>query len=86
MTGICPVCQSELDFEPWHDGCASYEICPSCGIQFGYNDSRQDLRQRIYSLWQKEWFANGRRAFYGDAWHDVSVRVTQRAQDEAKES
>ena len=83
MTATCPVCQSELDFEPWCENSASDEICPSCGIQFGYNDAREDYRQRIYSLWREAWIANNRRAFHGAAWRDVSIRIGRRIQEES---
>ena len=78
----CPVCQTQLDFAPWHNNAPSDEICPSCGIQFGYNDMRSDLRQRVYSLWRAAWIANGRRAFQGEAWREVSIRISQRAREE----
>src|ERR1700724_2060317 len=47
----CPVCGfAELD-EPAYDayGCASFNICPSCGTEFGYDDSttaHKQLRHR----------------------------------------
>lgn len=34
----CPVCGFENDFEPYEGELPSFEICPSCGTQFGYND------------------------------------------------
>ena len=82
MTAACPVCQSELDFDPWHGDSPSNEICPSCGIQFGYNEARSEFRQRIYALWREAWLANDRRAFQGEAWHEVSVRIGRQAQAE----
>ena len=82
MTSTCPVCRSELDFEPWVGESASHEICPSCGIQFGYNDARADLRERIYSHWRAAWTTNGRRAFQGDAWREVSIRIGRQAQED----
>jgi hypothetical protein len=49
----CPVCEwahlSESPFEP------TYEICPQCGVEFGYDDftlSHAELRER--------WVAAGR--------------------------
>ena len=60
-TALCPVCRNELEFEPWDGNLPSDEICPFCGIQFGYDDSRQDLRERTYSDWRDAWNANGRR-------------------------
>jgi len=61
---------------------ASHEICPSCGIQFGYNDARADLRERIYSHWREAWVTNGRRAFQGNAWREVSIRIGRQVQKE----
>ena len=84
MESPCPVCHSDLDFEPWIGESASQEICPSCGIHFGYNDARPDLRPRIYAHWREAWIANGRRALQGQAWRDVSVRILQRIQDDSR--
>ena len=37
---ICPVCGYGELHEPAYDrfGCASFEICPCCGIEFGLED------------------------------------------------
>jgi hypothetical protein len=48
-TYTCPVCGFPGLSEPPYDaqGCASFEICPSCGTEFGYDDARRshdDLR------------------------------------------
>jgi hypothetical protein len=75
----CPVCEFELDFAPWGDSGASDEICPSCGIQFGYNDARIDLRQHVYDEWRAAWIANGRKALDGSAWREASTRIPERA-------
>lgn len=40
----CPICDFELGFAPSDGESPSDEICPSCTIQFRYNDSRPDLR------------------------------------------
>lgn len=34
----------------------SYEICPSCGFQFGVSD---DDRGFTYELWRREWISRG---------------------------
>jgi predicted RNA-binding Zn-ribbon protein involved in translation (DUF1610 family) len=46
----CPVCGFSGLSDPPYDaqGCASFEICPSCGTEFGYDDSTRshtELRQ-----------------------------------------
>ena len=74
----CPVCDVALDFEPWRQGSAADEICPSCGIQFGYNDARPDLRSQIYAEWRKAWIANDRRPIEGEAWHRISAEIVAR--------
>ena len=55
---ICPVCGYDGLEEPAYDvhGYSSFEICPCCGVEFGYDDatrSHEDLRA--------EWLANGAR-------------------------
>ncbi len=60
----CPVCDFLLDEEPWKEDLGgSYEICPSCGVQFGYTDFAADnieRRKRIYQAWKIVWIENGR--------------------------
>lgn len=53
---VCPVCGfPDLEEPPYDDkGCPTYEICPSCGTEFGYQDAltpHSTLRQR--------WIENG---------------------------
>jgi len=59
----CPVCGYTLWFSPWVDENPSDEICPSCGIQFGYDDAQQgeDFSQRsaIYMRWRNKWIQDG---------------------------
>jgi len=48
---MCPVCGfPRLDEPPYdEDGCATFGICPSCGTEFGYDDSNikhEELRRR----------------------------------------
>lgn len=60
----CPVCgYNRLIKAPWtlEDG-GSGEICPCCGIQFGYTDSAGGsviARHELYKDWRREWIANG---------------------------
>ena len=60
----CPVCDLPLDFSPWIPGVgALFEICPRCGIQFGYDDcagGKVEQRPAIYAQWRERWEAAGR--------------------------
>ncbi len=65
MTYVCPVCGFEnLEEEP-RDGAgeASFEICKSCGFQFGVTDD--DLGYS-YEQWRARWVAAGY------PWHGVN--------------
>lgn len=58
----CYVCGYHLDFVPWAIGIPSDEICPSCGIHFGYDDAAGgDLEKRrlIYKQWRDNWVNSG---------------------------
>jgi hypothetical protein len=60
MAYKCPVCgYPALTREPRRasDG-GSYEICASCGFQFGVSDD--DLGY-TYDVWRAEWIASGMR-------------------------
>jgi hypothetical protein len=51
---VCPVCGYPDLNEPVYDsfGCASYNICPCSGTEFGYDDStvaHSDLREKWVS-------------------------------------
>jgi hypothetical protein len=61
---LCPVCGYEhLDSAAFDDqGSASFELCPCCGTEFGYDDAsttHAELRER--------WLSAGAR------WHSGSV-------------
>ena len=76
---FCPVCGFGLGFPPWSGKSASDEICPSCYIQFGYDDG--DLedgsdRIQVYEEWRRrwidagmEWKSKGRRP--PDGWNPI---------------
>ena len=56
---ICPVCgYSGLEEPPRSltTGGGSFEICPSCGFQFGVTDDDQGYS---YDDWRKEWISRG---------------------------
>lgn len=58
MSVNCVVCDNEFDSGP-----LVYEICRSCGIQFGYDDAAGDdpeVRYVVYSEWRKAWNANNK--------------------------
>lgn len=68
---LCPVCGYDGLFDPpWRGDSPSDDICPSCGIQFGYHDAAGgDLvrRQEIYREWRERWIEQGM------PWHSASV-------------
>ena len=62
MVTNCPACGFDLEFSPWDEGSPSDEICPSCGIQFGYDDAAggdESARARIYADWRRRWIEGG---------------------------
>jgi hypothetical protein len=63
---MCPVCGfGDLFDRPWSaEGVQSDEICPCCGIHFGYDDvcgGRAELRPAFYSAWRERWRHEGMR-------------------------
>ena len=65
---LCPVCgYPELD-DPAYDeyGCSSYEICPCCGTQFGYDDTEKSHFQL-----RVEWVQQGGR------WWSSTLETTE---------
>jgi hypothetical protein len=61
MEYTCPVCGFPNLAEPPHDdtGCASFETCPACGTEFGYDDatkSHAELR-RVWLAAGAPWFS-----------------------------
>ena len=62
---LCPVCGYNFFKKfhecPWSGDSASDEFCPSCGIQFGYDDAAGgdlELRKNIYMEWRDKWINN----------------------------
>jgi hypothetical protein len=72
MTYICPVCGYDALFDPpWQDDSPSDDICPSCGIQFGYHDvagGNPEGRKRIYTEWRQRWIDQGM------PWHSINAQ------------
>src|SRR3954454_23354100 len=58
MPYTCPVCGFPGLTEPpmSRSGGGSYEICPSCGFQFGVDD---EDRGETYAGWRERWIAEG---------------------------
>ncbi len=58
MSYTCPVCQFPKLKEPprGKSGGGSYEICPSCGFQFGVDD---DDRGISFEKWRADWLERG---------------------------
>jgi hypothetical protein len=60
---ICPVCGNPDLHEPAYNDHkeASFEICPCCGVEFGYDDSgapHRELRMRWIEGGMKWWSAS----------------------------
>jgi hypothetical protein len=55
---VCPVCGYPELYDPPRSsaGGGSYEICPSCGFEFGVSDD--DLGYS-YEQWRARWIAQG---------------------------
>jgi hypothetical protein len=58
MAYTCPVCgyPNLAEIPRTGKGGGSYEICPSCGFQFGVSD---DDRGFTYQEWRKRWISEG---------------------------
>ena len=58
MTYLCPVCgYDELREPPTSpEGSPSFEICPSCGFEFGVTDDDEGFS---YRQWRDKWIAGG---------------------------
>ena len=54
MAHVCPCCGYPVLQEPPRSasGGGSYEICPSCGFQFGVSD---DDNGYTYTSWREQW-------------------------------
>ena len=55
---LCPVCGYDQLHDPPRSktGGGSYEICPSCGFEFGVSDDDQGC---TYATWREEWVSRG---------------------------
>lgn len=57
-SNTCPVCAYPDLTEPARSksGGGSYEICPSCGFQFGVDDDDKGI---TFEQWRTQWLTNG---------------------------
>jgi|SRR3989344_4709081 len=67
-SSLCLACgfnfEEYFGFKPWSGDNSSLEICPSCGIQFGYDDAaggNLKQRQEVYKIWRERWIKGGMR-------------------------
>ncbi|MGO1080013.1 hypothetical protein [Inquilinus sp. CA228] len=70
MSFACPVCRFPgLEEAPYDEhGCASFDICPCCGTQFGYDDAttgHSELRARWIAGGKRWWSEKGPPADWG---------------------
>ena len=77
MTGEhqCPVCGFGGLEDPAYDpltGLGSYQICPSCGFEYGVTD---DDRQITHEQWRRRWIDAGM------PWRDAGVSDAPRDWD-----
>jgi len=59
MSYVCPACgYPDLEESPrsLRTGGGSYEICPSCGFEFGVTDDDLGF---TYAAWRSRWIADG---------------------------
>ena len=53
----CPVCGfPDLGRGPTESWTPTYEICPSCGFEFGYSDA---IEKETYENYREKWIAAG---------------------------
>src|SRR6476620_11944152 len=72
VTYVCPACgYPNLAEEPRTAKTGgSYEICPSCGIQFGLDDEaggNEESRKEFYMQWRENWIKSG------STWHSIGI-------------
>lgn len=67
LSKLCPVCGfyffKDFGYKPWDGEVPCYEICPSCGIQFGYDDAAggsQENRIKCHNAWRKRFLQEGK--------------------------
>lgn len=61
LSTLCPACGFDVGEPPWQGGGGSHDICVSCGLQFGYQDSMAngDPANAFYHGWRSCWLTHG---------------------------
>lgn len=75
----CPVCgYPDLEESPRSEktGGGSYEICPSCGFQFGVSDGDEGFS---YEEWRRRWVERGL------PWDSAGIRPVPSGWDPARQ-
>jgi hypothetical protein len=67
----CRICGLYFDHFPWGENgdCPTYEICPCCNVEFGYEDYSLESIRKYRSNWLKSganWFDKKRKP---DEWN-----------------
>ncbi|MFC1645955.1 hypothetical protein ACFL2Y_02120 [Candidatus Omnitrophota bacterium] len=62
---ICHVCGFDGLKEPPYNKAnePSYEICPCCGFEFGFDSQQSKNKEEDYKSYRDEWFKNGAKWF-----------------------
>ncbi len=66
INNLCLACGFDLGFPAWDGDFPSDEICPCCGIQFGFDDvtaltEKISSRNIFYLGWRSKWKLDGMR-------------------------
>lgn len=80
MAYACPVCSEPFD-EPWE---GSFDICPGCSIQFGYDESGSDTNPIVYEEWRRAWEENDKKPLETDQEELVRSAISARLSEPPK--
>lgn len=71
---LCPVCGYDGLLEPAYDefGGGSFEICASCGFEYGYDDGSEGVTHEEY---RNRWLADGAQWFDPETRHDWDLTI-----------
>nr|WP_314499692.1 hypothetical protein [uncultured Chryseobacterium sp.] len=71
----CRVCGLYIDDAPWGENgdCPTYEICPCCGVEFGYEDYTIESTK----MYREKWLEKGAKWFDKSEKPEVWDRIKQ---------